>query len=229
VNSNKTVRGAGSGAILKGVSFNIANKSNIIVQNLTISEINPSLIEAGDALTINTSHHVWVDHCKFSMISDGYLDIRYGSSAVTVSNNVIDGANAYVCDGQHNFVSLVSDSQVSYHHNYFDHVGGRNPKATDSATVHLYNNYYNSVSYFCTAANSSAQVLVENNYYYNSNYPHWVDGGTIEASGNVYAGTTSATHRDSNGTVFNPPYAYTLESASSLNTTVPAKAGPGKY
>jgi pectate lyase len=228
VNSNKTLRGAGSGATLKGVSLNIANRSNIIVQNLAFTEINPNLIEAGDGLTINTSHHIWVDHCKFSMISDGYLDIRYGSSAITVSNNHINGANVYVCGGQHNFVSLVSGSQATFHHNYFDHVGGRNPKVTDSATVHLYDNYYDTVSYFCIASNSSSQVLVENNYFYNSNYPHWVDGGALKAIGNVYAGTTSTSHRDSSGSVFTPPYSYTLEAASGLNTSIPAKAGPGK-
>ncbi|MGC4066432.1 MAG: hypothetical protein QM784_17730 [Polyangiaceae bacterium] len=186
-------------------------------------------MEAGDGLTINTARHVWVGHCKFSMFSDGHFDIRYGSSAVTVSNNHIGGSNAYVCGGQHNFVSLVSGSQATFHDNYFDHVGGRNPKMTDSATVYLDDNDYESVSYFCTASNSSSQVLVENDYFYNSNYPHWVEGGALKATGNVYAGTTSATHLDSSGSVFTPPYSYTLESASALNTTVPSKAGPGKY
>ncbi|HSC86474.1 MAG TPA: RICIN domain-containing protein, partial [Polyangiaceae bacterium] len=229
VNSNKTVRGVGSGATLKGVSFNIANKSNIIVQNLAITEINPSLIEAGDALTINTSHHVWIDHCRFSMISDGYADIRYNSSAVTLSHNVINGANPYVCGGQHNFVTLVTDSQVTYHHNYFDHVGGRNPKVDGSADVHIYNNYYDSVSYFCANSGTGSEVLVENNHYYNSRYPHWAAGGAIEASGNTYSGSTSTAGRDATGSVFNPPYSYSLESSSSLNSSVPAQAGIGKY
>jgi pectate lyase len=228
VNSNKTLRGAGKGATLKGVSFDVTNKSNIIVRNLTISEVNPSLIEAGDGLTINGSHHVWVDHCRFSMISDGYLDIRYGSSAITVSHNHMDGANPYVCDGQHHFVSLVTESQVTFKHNYWDHVGGRNPKVADSATVHAYNNHYDTVSYFCASSNSGAQVLLENNSYWNSRYPHWADGGTIQAAGNLYAGTTSTAGRDSNGTVAKPPYPYRLENATGLASTIPATAGPGK-
>jgi pectate lyase len=228
VNSNKTLRGAGSGATLKGVSFNVSSKSNIIVRNIGITEVNPSLIEAGDGFTINSSHHVWLDHNKFSMLSDGYADIRAGSSAITLSNNQIDGANPYVCGGQHNFVSLVTDSQVTYHHNYFNHVGGRNPKVDGASKVHIYNNYYDSVSYFCANSGTGSEVLVQNNNYYNSRYPHWAAGGLIEASGNYYGGTTSTAARDNNGNVFDPPYAYSLESVGSLNSSVPARAGIGK-
>ncbi len=228
VNSNKTLLGLGSGGTLLGVSLNISNKSNIILRNVALRQINPNLIEAGDGLTINTSHHVWVDHCSFSMISDGYADIRYGSSAVTLSNNHIDGRNSYVCGGQHNFVSLVSDSEVTYHNNYFDHVGGRNPKVTGASKVHLYSNYYDGVSYFCASSGTGAQLLVESNYYYNSRYPHWNEGGILEASGNVYAGTTSTSGRDTSGDAFTPPYAYTKATASTLNSSVPAGAGIGK-
>ncbi len=227
VGSNKTLRGLGSGATLMGVSLDIENQSNIILQNLKITEINPDLVEAGDGVTINTSHHVWVDHCEFSMISDGYLDIRYGSSAVTVSHNHIVGKNSYVCGGQHHYISLVSDSQATFSHNYFDHPSGRNPKVSDDSQVHLYSNYYDGVTYFCASSGAGAEVLVEGNYYKDSRYPHWVDGGQIEASGNQYAGTTSADHRDSNANVFTPPYSYTLDTVGTLPQTVPAAAGPG--
>jgi pectate lyase len=227
VGSNKTLRGLGSGATLLGVSLDIENQSNIILQNLKISEVNPDLVEAGDGVTINSSHHVWVDHCEFSMISDGYLDIRYGSSAVTVSNNHIVGKNQYVCGGQHHYISLVSDSQATFHHNYFDHPSGRNPKVADDSQVHLYSNYYDGVTYFCANAGTGAEVLVEGNYYKDSRYPHWVDGGQIEASGNQYAGSTSADHRDSNANLPAPPYSYQLDAVSTLPTSVPAAAGPG--
>jgi pectate lyase len=210
------------------VSLDIESKSNVIIRNIALREVNPSLIEAGDGLTINTSHHVWIDRCSFSNISDGYADIRYGSKAVTLSYNHIDGRNTYVCGGQHNFISLVSDSDVTFNNNYFDHVGGRNPKVTDVSRVHLYNNYYDSVSYFCASSGASSQLLVENNHYYNSRYPHWNEGGIIEASGNVYAGSTSTGGRDTSGDAFTPPYSYSKGSASALNSSVPAHAGIGK-
>lgn len=227
IGSNKTIFGGGTGASIFGVSFSIQDVSNVIVRNLTIGEINPDLIEAGDGLTINTSHHVWIDHCEFSMISDGYFDIRYDSSHVTLSYNHIVGQNEFICSGQHNFISLVDAAPgVTFHHNYFDHPGGRNPKVGGTSLAHLYNNYYEGVSYFCANSGTGSQVLVENNHYEDSSRPHWKDGGLIEATGNVYTGSTSATYRDGGDSVFTPPYDYTLDAAGSLNTSVPASAGP---
>jgi pectate lyase len=145
---------------------------------------------------------------------------------VTVSHSRIVGENPYVCHGQHHYVSLVSDSQATFDHNYFDHPSGRNPKVSDVSEVHLYSNFYEGVSYFCASAGAGAELLVEGNYYQDSRYPHWADGGLVEASGNAYAGTTSSEHRDSNAAVFDPPYEYELESVSSLPETISATAGP---
>lgn len=227
VNSNKTLIGAGTGATLKGVSLNISGKSNIIVRNLTISEINPSLVEAGDGLTVNNSHHVWIDHNRFSMISDGYFDIK-SSNAVTVSYNHIVGANSYVCGGKHHYISLVDASTVTYHHNFFDGTSGRNPKSTGATQVHLYNNYYKNVSYFCLSAATGVAALVESNYYENSRYPHWSEGGQIEAKGNQYVGTSAdaSQKRDNNADVFTPSYSYSLDSVSGIPASVVASAGP---
>lgn len=228
VGSNKTLRGLGSGATLLGVSLDIENQSNIIIQNLKLSEVNPDLVEAGDGITINGSHHVWVDHCELSMISDGYLDIRYGSSAVTVSHSHINGRNQYVCGGQHHYISLVSDSQVTFSHDYFDHPSGRNPKVSGASQVHIHSSYYAGISYFGASAGAGAEVLVEGNYYLDTRYPHWADGGSIEASGNQYAGKTSTDHRDDNADVFEPPYEYELYPVSSLPESIVASAGPGR-
>lgn len=227
IGSNKTVYGSGAGASILGVSFSIEDASNVIVRNLRIGEINPDLIEAGDGLSINTSHHIWIDHCEFSMISDGYFDIRYDSSHVTLSYNHIVGQNEFICGGQHNFVSLVDNAPgVTFHHNYFDHPGGRNPKVGGTSQAHLYNNYYEGVSYFCSNSGAGSQVLVENNHFADSNRPHWKDGGLIEATGNVYTGTTSATYRDGGDDVFTPPYDYDLDPAAALSVSVPENAGP---
>ncbi len=226
VGSNKTLRGRGTGATLKGVSLDIETQSNVIIQNLRITEVNPDLIEAGDGITVNSSHHVWIDHCELSMISDGYMDIRYDSSAVTVSHTHIVGKNPYVCGGQHHYVSLVSDSEVTFDHVFFDHASGRNPKVSDASRVHLYSNFYDGISYFCASAAAGAQVLVEGNSYRDSRYPHWADGGTIEAKGNLYTGSTSTDHRDNTGKTFTPPYAYTLDAVNELATSIPSNAGP---
>lgn len=227
VNSNKTLIGAGRGATLQGVSLVLSGKSNVIIRNLTISEINPSLVEAGDGVTVDSSNHVWIDHCKFSMISDGYFDIK-SSKGVTVSWNHIVGKNAYVCGGQHHYISLVDASTVTYHHNFFDTTSGRNPKVTGASQVHLFANYYKDVTYFCLSAGTGSAALVEGNYFEDSRYPHWSEGGSIEARANSYVGTSSSSSqkRDAGANVFDPPYSYSLETTNDVPSIVTAGAGP---
>jgi pectate lyase len=227
INSNKTLVGLGSGATLKGVTLGINGKSNIIVRNVTLSEVNPSLIEAGDGIGVNNSHHVWVDHVKFSMVSDGYFDIR-SSQAVTVSYSHIDGVNSYACSGKHPYVALVDASDVTLHHNYFDNSYGRNPKVTGASRVHLYSNYYTGIDYFCSSFGTSSQGLVQGNYFNDSRYPHWSEGGSIEATGNVYAGKSADANqkRDGGANVFDPPYSYSVDNASNLPSTIPSLVGP---
>jgi pectate lyase len=227
INSNKTLVGLGSGATLKGVSLGINGKSNIIVRNVTVSEVNPSLIEAGDGIGVNNSHHVWVDHVKFSMVSDGYFDIK-SSQAVTVSYSHIDGLNSYTCGGKHHYVAAIDASDATLHHNYFDNSSGRNPKVTGASRVHLYSNYYTGIDYFCSSFATSSQGLVQGNYFNDSRYPHWSEGGSIEASGNVYAGKSADANqkRDGGANVFDPPYSYSVDNASNLPSTIPSLVGP---
>ncbi len=228
INSNKTLVGAGSGATLEGVSLSVNNVSNVIIRNLTISEVNPDLVEAGDGVGLENAHHVWIDHCRFSMISDGYFDIR-NSDSVTVSWNHIVGKNPYVCGGQHHYIGFADSSTVTYHHNYFDAPSGRNPKVTGSSDVHVYNNYYKDVSYFCLSAATGGEALVEGNLYDDSRYPHWSEGGSIEANANVYLGTSAddGQKRDGGANVFSPAYTYSLDNANDLPTIVTSGVGPG--
>lgn len=230
VASNKTLIGLGAGSRVRGASFNVNGVQNVIFRNLMIDEINPALVEAGDAISVNSSSHVWIDHVSFSRISDGYVDIR-DSANVTLSWNRFYGYNSDVCANQHWYTALVDDSQVTIHHNFWDTAAGRNPKIVgSSARAHLYNNYWKDITYFSIGVDDSAQALVENNYFENSARPHWNQGsGYIEASGNTYTGaSTSSTGRDSNATVFGDVslYAYTLEDPSALGSQVDGGTGP---
>lgn len=230
VTPNKTLLGLGSGATLSGVVLNLSNTSNIIIRNLTLQNVNPHLIEAGDGVTINNSHHIWLDHLRIRQVSDGYVDVT-SSNHVTISKTHFDGRNSYVCGGQHHYIMLVGGSQVSLHHNYFDATSGRNPKVDGSlARAHVYNNYYNGVSYFCLASTNGAQALVEGNYFNNSRYPHWRDGGYVNALSNSYAGTSteSTQKRDTGDSVLKDAswYNYSLDSSSNIPSIVTSDVGP---
>jgi pectate lyase len=238
--SNKTLIGIGSGrgAAIRGASLLIGSSSQVILRNLRIYDINPHLVEAGDGITLEESSHIWLDHLLLEQISDGFVDIGSADSTlddyITLSYNHINGRTAYLCGGHHNFVNFVDNGHVTYHHNWFDNGGGRNPKiGHERSNVHLYNNYWLNITYFCITAQEDGEARVESNYFENALRPHWrqTDGngtaGIAIDNGNVYIGTSNGnTNRDVGGTVFTVPYTYTKETAAAARTSVMNCSGP---
>lgn len=67
--------------------------SNVIVRNLKISKV---LADNGDAITIQASKNVWVDHVDVSSdldhdkdYYDGLIDVTHASEWVTISNTYL--------------------------------------------------------------------------------------------------------------------------------------------
>lgn len=241
VQSNKTVigLGEGSGAAIRGASFNLGSSQQIIFRNLRIHDVNPHLIEAGDAFTLQGSRYVWLDHLRLHDISDGLVDLGSASHNardrnITLSWIHFDGRTSYQCTGQHSYVNAVDNSEVTYHHNWFDHGSGRNPKiGQPNSRVHLFNNYWLNISYFCITAQTDSQARVESNYFENSSRPHWrqTDGngtaGIAIDSGNIYTGVSSgSTSRDTGGTVFTAPYSYSKQTADEAKQAIVKCSGP---
>lgn len=241
VGSNKTVIGigSGSGAALRGASLDIGASQQVIIRNLKIYDINPHLVEAGDGITLQGSSHIWLDHLLLQQISDGYVDIGSADHSttddyVTLSWIHFDGHTAYQCGGKHSFVNFVDNGRISYHHDFYDNANGRNPKISGaSSQVHLFNNYWLNIGYFCVTAQVDAKARVESNYFENSARPHWLqlDGngtaGIAIDTGNVYTGASNGnTNRDTGGSVFNAPYAYTKQSAAEAKDAITKCAGP---
>ncbi|KAG6836910.1 hypothetical protein H0H93_001276 [Arthromyces matolae] len=90
VGSNTTVIGA-SGSWLQGIGLRVLNENNVIIRNVKISKV---LASAGDAIGIQASHQVWVDHVDLSSdrdhdkdYYDGLLDLTHGITGVTVTNS----------------------------------------------------------------------------------------------------------------------------------------------
>ncbi|MBB3063469.1 RICIN domain-containing protein [Microbulbifer rhizosphaerae] len=229
VADDKTLVGLGPNSGIEGASLILSGSKNVIVRNLSIANVNPHLVEAGDGITVDNASHVWIDHVAFSMISDGHVDTT-NSENVTLSWNHFDGRNNYVCANQHWYVALVGDSQVSYHHNFFDYTGGRNPKVDGSTSrAHLYNNYYKKITYFGISTNDNAHALVEANNFDDTRSPHWNVSGFMSASGNVYTGQSATDpERDTGDTVFGDVnlYDYTLDDANNLPSQLEVGTGP---
>ena len=232
VASNKTLIGQGAGSRVLGASFNLAGARNVIIRNLAIENVNPGLVEAGDGITLANSSHVWIDHVRFSLISDGHVDIA-NSRNVTLSWNRFNGANPAVCGGQHHYTNAIVDSRVTLHHNVWDRASGRNPKLDGAATrAHLYNNHWIDISYFSINASGGAQARVEGNFFANSAKPHWNAGnGLIDApaSSNRYTGVSATDpYRHSGAKVFGDLtlYPYSLDPVDALPAQLVSGAGP---
>lgn len=118
VGSNKSLVGVGSAGVIKGKGLKIVSGAkNVIIQNVHITNLNPSLVWGGDAITINNADLVWIDHVTTSLI--GRQHIVLGTSAsnrVTISNSKIDGKTSWsaYCDTYHYWgVYFAGSSDVS--------------------------------------------------------------------------------------------------------------------
>lgn len=231
VASNKTLLGLGAGATVQGCTLNLKGSSNIIIRNLSLQNINYDLREAGDAITLDGSDHIWVDHCYFHNISDGFVDIIGTSTYVTVSWNHFDGFNPLACGGQHNTTHNVDNSTGTFHHNFYDHTSGYSPKLGSASTrAHLFNNYWLGVANYTVEVSDSAQALIEANYFSDACRPHWSNAGVIQVpvGSNRYVGVSAddAQNKDNTGTVDAIPYDYTVDPADGVPGVVEAGSGP---
>jgi pectate lyase len=204
-----------------------------------------------DAVTIQGSNHIWFDHDDISDGSDGNLDITLGSDDVTVSwtkfhytartDNIGDDATGA---SGHRYSNLVGTSDsasgdagklnVTWHHNWWaDRIVERQPRIRFGQN-HLFNNLWTSTGdNYCVRAGTNAHVLLENNAFVGVMAPvtfnSTTDQGTayITSTNNLFSGTTGTTATGGGGTPFTtPPYAYTLDANTAVQTAVQAGAGP---
>jgi pectate lyase len=235
VTSNKTLVGVGTNATING-GISIHGQSNIIIQNLRINGKTSSA--AGDAINIQNSHHIWIDHCDIWDAPDGNVDITHQSDLITVSWTRF-WYSSDPGDNLHRFSNLIGADDanpdagylnVTFHHNWWaSRVHERMPRVR-FGKVHLFNNYFSSSgNNQCVRAAYQANVRVENNYFEGVNNPHEInsdgdDTAIMSASGNTYDDTRGAQH--TRGTAFTPPYSFQAGSASAARTAVQAGWGP---
>lgn len=242
VGSNKTVIGVGSSAGLTGCGLNLRDARNIIIRNLKIAKVRAG-VGNGDAIHLDNSTNVWIDHNDLSSDTtsgtdyyDGLLDITHGSNFVTVSwNRLHDHVKcSLVGHSDSNSGEDTGKLKVTYHHNAFSNCFQRNPRVRFGNPVHVFNNYYvntaNPSYSYGIATTCGAGVLVEGNSFENMTDPTHVGEGSSPAGNlvernNLYV--NSGTPQTA-GSVAAVPYAYTLDAASTVKSTVTAGAGTGR-
>jgi len=230
VRPNKTILGVGSSAVINGGGFDFYRSSNVIVRNLTFTNAEDDAVNVGQ-----NSHHIWIDHNTFVNPTDGSVDIVRQADYVTVSWNRFAGTDKSMLIGHSDGAGTdVGHLKVTLHHNYFDGSTQRHPRVRFGEPVHVYNNYFRANASYGVASTMNAGVLVEGNYFKNVPFPcHSASGyadsgpGRLVQRSNVFDASGTC---ETGGTVAAPSsyYAYTLDSAASLPSTVPAGAGAGK-
>ena len=230
VKPNKTIEGQGATAALTGGGINLRSTNNVIVRNLTLHD------SPDDAINVEGSHHVWIDHCDLSKCGDGLLDIKAGSDFVTVSwNRFHDHQKTCLLGHSDSASALAKDKghlRVTYHHNFFDGSKTRHPRVRIGETVHVFNNYYRDCEYG-VASVADAGVLVEGNFFEKVQNPTHTLYGNSKVPGRLVERLNVAMDSGpfaTRGEVreAKEAYAYTLDDAQKVRELVRAGAGVGK-
>ncbi|KAJ2905689.1 hypothetical protein MKZ38_004764 [Zalerion maritima] len=177
VASDKTLVGEGSAGVIRGKGLRIVSgASNIIIQNIHITELNPEYVWGGDAITLNDCDMVWVDHVKTSLIGRQHIVLgEDASNRVTISNCEFDGVTDWsaTCDGQHywGLYFTGSNDMITLQQNYIHHMSGRSPKVGGNTLLHAVNNYWYSSTGHAFEVGDGAMVVAEGNVFQNINTP----------------------------------------------------------
>lgn len=225
VASNKTVIG-NSGATISGCGLNVSRAANVIIRNLTFRGWND------DAVNVQYSTRVWIDHNTFTDGDDGAVDVKRASDYVTVSWNRVHDHDKSMLLG-HSDDNGAEDRgklRVTYHHNWFDGSNQRHPRVRFGNPVHVFNNFYADNGGYGVASTQEAGVLVEGNSFENVDDPyHRGEGsspaGNLVARDNLLVNSGSG---DAGGSVKAIPYPYQLDAPSSVKSIVTNGAGAGR-
>ncbi|KAG8932533.1 hypothetical protein FRC00_014507 [Tulasnella sp. 408] len=183
VGSNKTIVGQGSNAGIKGIGLQISGVSNVIVQNIQITDINAAYVWGGDAILITGSSRVWIDHNYIARTGRQFIVTGFDpASQVTISNNYFDGRTSYSvsCNGDYYWAFLHAGSAdtITMMQNYIYRTSGRGPHVggiSGYSYLHLVNtiiggffipkDYYDTVGGHAIDAAARSHILAEGNYF----------------------------------------------------------------
>lgn len=170
---DKSIVGVGSDAVIKGKGLRLANGvTNVIIQNIHFTDLNPQYIWGGDAITLAGTDMVWIDHCKFSLTGRQMIVTGYEQAGkVTISSNEFDGETDWSasCDGHHywSMLFLGEADQITLQGNYIHTTSGRSPKVGGNGNIvmHAVNNYWQDNTGHAFDISEGASVLIEANVF----------------------------------------------------------------
>ncbi|KAL9441786.1 hypothetical protein AB3S75_020315 [Citrus x aurantiifolia] len=185
MNSYKTIDGRGFNVQMSnGPCISIYNVSNIIIHNIYIHDCVPAGSAVvrdspkhygprgrsdGDGISIFGSRDIWIDHCTFSHCYDGLIDIVYGSTAITISNNYMFHHNEVMLMGHSDDFSADKNMQVTIAFNFFgDGLVQRMPRCRHGY-FHIVNNIYTGWEMYAIGGSANPTINSQGNVFIASN------------------------------------------------------------
>ncbi|KAF7947155.1 uncharacterized protein EAE97_004404 [Botrytis byssoidea] len=182
--SQKSIVGVGALGKIKGRGFYIAGAKDIIIQNVEFVEMNPKYIWGGDAISVDGTDLLWIDHVKISRIGRQFITMGPGASnRVSITNSEFDGTTLWSakCNNHHYWTLYFTGSQdtVTFKGNYIHNTSGRGPKVgglhssvTPNVFLQAANNYWSNVAGGnAFQIGEGAKVLAEGNTFENVGTP----------------------------------------------------------
>jgi pectate lyase len=197
VGSNKTIVGIGAGATIRGKGLRMINDvSNIIVRNLTMTNINPQIVWGGDAITIDGASNIWIDHVRVSLVGRQFLVSGFGPAKnVTLSWNEWDGRTSWsaTCNGAHYWGFLIagSDDSITVSNNWIHHTSGRAPHAGEFSKMQFANDLFETIPGHGAEPDPASSLLYEGTVFLDVTTP-LADGGIYAPLASTVGSTSSA-------------------------------------
>ncbi|OGM48560.1 pectin lyase F [Aspergillus bombycis] len=178
VASNKTILGDGDKGVMKGKGLRFRDGvSNIIVQNIEISDLNPEYVWGGDAIYFDGSDLIWIDHVTTARTGRQHYTFGFETNTrITLSNNFINGETTYStgCDGYTywTFEMVGEADQITMQNCHIYMTAGRSPALSGGTLLHAVNNVWEKNNgHALEGGEAAARGIFEGNA--------WVDVSTI--------------------------------------------------
>ena len=260
VASNTTIIGLGESSGIKGGEILLKNVQNIAIRNIKFEDAfdpfpdiqkNDGFNAQYDALNIDTSKNIWIDHCHLKdtinlnhvqlaggettkwQTYDGLCDIKGESTAITVSNNIFENHDKTMLIGARDSDGSNKRREVTIADNIFKNCAQRLPMVRN-AKVHIYNNFYDSKNGFydqkyAIGVRFGSLIYEQNNYFANGiKFSFKCNNGEFFTSGNTDLSKKHTICKELAQKPFEPPYSYKLQDALDLQSYLSKRAGNGK-
>ncbi len=217
--------------------FYIQRCENVIIRNLSFQ--GPGSVDVGGVdlvSVINSSHHIWVDHCEFIDGQDGNFDITNESDYITASwchfrytdrsyvhqnTNLVGSSDSKVADrGKLNITFAYNE--------WGENCRSRMPMGR-FGKIHLLNNWYNCSGNTENAVNPrlESEYLIEGNYFDKGIIKTFKNNGStgVSISDNTVADPAGGSISAS-GSAVTVPYTYNKVPSTSVPEMIELLVGP---